>query len=333
VKKVLLILLLAAAIAVFWWRSEIRQELRERLVASSTPPSAVSPPPSASASPTAGGDEAGAASRYARLPNAHRYDCSKVVSPTVPIADLQRSFGPNNWRASMIELLERRYSSAAWMVGTLQQPSLFDAWFHAGKGDWSAAASELGTAVHESAHIAGIQLRHGRQHVLVIGKGDKLSFPIPKTMDRSAIKSRLPAPIAELSYTSTYLEGDSGAQGFGMVLDELNAYTYSLFTAIAVADQQAPNSRISSRDGLMVFLYYVQAYLRLAREQQPETYRAIVKTPALRAATVLLNDRAECALALSAPHERLGIADESIWPHLFGKQALGELAALRAAAR
>ncbi len=266
----------------------------------------------------------------ARLPaDAAAYDCNNVVLPTRDIAAIRAGFSPDNWRASMIRLLEHRYPDAASLVGKLRDPSFFDAWFRQGRTSYKDAVMDLSTAVHESAHIVGLHQRRGRTHVLVLGKKSSLRFPIPKSFHRKEIKAELPAAINDLSYSSTYLVGKSGAQGIEMLLDELNAYTYSLFTAIAIADQLPKNIKQSSRDGLLVFMYYLQRYLSLARRTHTATYKAILKSPALRKTIVELYDRAACVVELSSPYTQLGINDGMLREHVYGDKALTEIRALR----
>ncbi|MBI2894973.1 MAG: hypothetical protein HYY06_15570 [Deltaproteobacteria bacterium] len=254
------------------------------------------------------------------------YDCSQVVRADADIDAIRSAFGATNWRASMVEVLDRRYPDGAWIVRQLRDQSFFDRWFVMGRGDWAAAMTELGTAVHESAHIVGLLQRRGFTHVLALGERERLSFPIPRTFHRAEILDDLPAEVRRLSYSSTYLEGQSGAQGFEMVLDELNAYTHSLYVATAVARELPGNMRQSGRDGLLAFLVFTQTYLRVARVQHPAAHEAI-KNGEIGRATVQLYDRAECALALSAPHQNIGIDDEMLRGVLRGMS--DEVAALR----
>lgn len=257
------------------------------------------------------------------------YDCSGVIFPDRDVASIRDGFTPGRWRQSAIELLEVRYPDAAWMVGTLEDPNNFDAWFQGQTGDWGSMIMALDTGVHESAHMAGLQGRRGRRHRYVVGKGDVVEIRVPETFDRSEIADRLPDEIRSMSYTETYLSGKSGAQGFEMVLEELNAYTYSLYVAIATMDQKPKTISTSARDGLLTLMYYTEAYLRLAREERTKTYEAIAGDEDLVAAVLKLYDRAACVMKLSGSDRRIGLKDEMLAEHVFGAKRLGEIDRLR----
>jgi hypothetical protein len=288
------------------------------------PASPASGPPVAPAEPSRRG-----APELAALANTGGYDCSAIVHAERDIAPIRAAFRGDNLRQSMVALLEQRFPDGAWVVGQLEDPAFFDRWFVRGRGDWAAAMTELSAAVHESVHVVGLGRRRGRTHVLVLSEHERLTFPIPATFPRSAILAALPQPVRALSYTSSYLEGASGAQGFEMVLDELNAYTHSLYVAVAVADQLPGGLRQSARDGVLVLMLYTQAFLRLARLEHDGAYRAI-RAGEIGRATVRLYDRAQCALGLAARLENLGIDDAMLWGHLHGPTFDDELAAIRA---
>ena len=274
----------------------------------------VTPPPPTVSAPTA------------LQPRNSRYDCSQVVRRERDVGGIRAGFGAGNWRGSMIGLLDQRFPDGAWLVGQLRDPGFFDRWFVLGRADWGMAMTELSTAVHETSHIVGLLQRRGSGHVLVLGEHERLSFPIPRTFHRSEILSHLPQSVRDSTYSGTYLLGQSGAQGFEMVLDELNAYTYSLYVAVAVADELPGNMQQSARDGLLTFMLFTQEYLRLARTDHPDAYRAI-ETGEIGRAAVRLYDRAECALVLSAPDQNLGIEDAALSRHL--QSSSDEVAALR----
>lgn len=311
------------------------QLLSRQQLFSSEPPQTVLPSPTplsptaTTAPPPKGHPRPESRDRFAQLANPERFQCASSIRTAPPVTELAEGFDEDNWRPRLLKLLATRYPDGHHIVTRLSQPNHFDVWFQRGRGDWAAAMLELPTGVHEASHIVDIAARRGREHVAILSSTTELRFPIVKTFPRSEIRSELPSSIAELSYTRTYLTGDSGNQGIEMVLEEENAYTYSVLTAVAVADQLPGNTSVSIRDGLMVFIYYVEAYLKLARTQKPDTYRAITGNKALTQAVVRLHDRAACALSLTAGHDNLGIADGELWPHVFGEQALGEVERLR----
>jgi hypothetical protein len=260
---------------------------------------------------------------------AGRDDCRGVIDPDADVSAIRAGFDGDSWRRSAIAFLEARYPDAAWMIGTLRDPDHFDVWFEGKTDSWGAVMMALGTGVHESAHMAGLQTRRGARHRFIVGRDDILEVPVPRTFDRSEIAARLPPEIRALSYTSTYLEGDSGAQGFEMILEELNAYTYSLYVAIITAGEMPRGMSVSGRDGLLTLMVYTEAYLARAREQVPATYEAITSAPELVAATIRLYDRAACVIELSGDDRRIGIDDEMLREHALGDKRLGEIDRLR----
>lgn len=120
----------------------------------------------------------------------------------------------------------------------------------------------------------------------------------------------------------------AGNQGLDTVLDELNAYTWSLLTEVAIADQRPSNMTSSARDGLLAFMLYLETYLLIAREDEQAAYEAISENEDTRPVILTLWDRARCALALSGNDPSLGLRDEEISAFVFNDQALGEIESL-----
>jgi hypothetical protein len=254
--------------------------------------------------------------------------CGEGIHSDIPIDDLAAGYAASNFRARLLKVLQRRYPAGAEIVQFLRDPSFFDRWFERGKTDWRAAMVELGTAVHESAHIAELAQRRGGNHVLILDKKTRWVFPIVASFHRSQIKDQLPPDLLRMSYAKTYLDGSSGAQGFEMLLEELHAYEHSLAVAIAVADQFPSNLTQSARDGLLTMMYYVELYLRTARRKHARVYQRLSRGEIARV-VVRLFERARCLLRISSVHQKLGIQDELLHRHVLGAAALGEVKRLR----
>ena len=83
------------------------------------------------------------------------------------------------------------------------------------------------------------------------------------------------------SYADVYLDGDpndstfdSGYQGYNSVLEEATQYVNSLASALAFQDQYA-NEKVSDRDGILTFLWYIERYLAVARTDYPAAYKLL----------------------------------------------------------
>lgn len=254
--------------------------------------------------------------------------CGDLINPDQALGDMGSAFS-STWRPRTVAALELRFPAAAWVVGELADPNHFDVWFQMGTSDWSQVVTSLSSAVHESVHMLGFQAFDPRSHRYPVDVDTFLSFETPSTMDRSRILEELPGSLSDLSYNQTYLTGDSGAQGYALLLDEFNAYTWSLLTELAFADQRPSNMTVSARDGILAFMLYLETYLALAQSEEPSTYEAIVGSAEIRAVTIALWDRAACALTLSEGVAGIGQRDREIASFVFSPERLQLVEALR----
>ena len=253
--------------------------------------------------------------------------CTSNISPGRDLDDLRAAYDPGRWREIALQVLERRAPDAAWIVGQLNDPGTFDVWFQgAGTDTWDAMISGLSAAVHEDVHLVGFQSLRGDGYTYPLARDTLLRTRTVPTFDRSEIAADMPPLISSMSYHQTYLTGDSGAQELPTLLDELNAYTWSLQVDTALLDQQ--RHRTSARDGLLSMMYFTQAYLHRARTKRPEVHRAISGSE-LGTTIVTLWDRAICALDQSGDDPKLGISDMELTELVFGPGGLREVEHLR----
>src|SRR5690606_17662807 len=115
-----------------------------------------------------------------------------------------------------------------------------------------------------------------------------------------------------------YLDGnatdgtfESGDQGYNLLLEEAAQYVNSLATALAFEDQYE-RQRVSERDGILTFLWYIERYLAMARAEYPEAYALLSEDPCWRQATLTVWDRGWFYLAATAGNESLGLDDAAI---------------------
>jgi hypothetical protein len=224
---------------------------------------------------------------------------TEKLAELAPVTDLQTNYSAETWYEATLALLERRYPAGQWIVASLDDSkNQAKFWMDAGGGvgAFSDIVQSLGLTVHEMNHQLGFQLG-------VATSFDTYAFPVDAertievamvpTFDRSEIAASLPPRLQkENNSYFFYLEGNLGAQSFYTLLDELNAYTHSLFVAYGVRDLFSPGISTSDRDGLLTFMAYTLYYLRYARETKPEAHAALLESAENRAMLQSLWERA-----------------------------------------
>jgi hypothetical protein len=160
----------------------------------------------------------------------------------------------------------------------------------------------------------------------VLGANQVETLPDIETFARSEIYDALPIEIRDVGgYADAYLTGFSGTQDLASVLDEVNAYTYSLIVDMAIVDQLAAGWRRSSQDGILTFLLYLETYLFLARTQHPEDYTEILETPGIPPFILTLWDRAVYYITQAGDDPRLYIDGDTIRPYVFDPSRVAEI--------
>ena len=136
-------------------------------------------------------------------------------------------------------------------------------------------------------------------------------------------------------YADIYLDGSSsnasfegGDQGYNSVLEEANQYVNSLATALAFADQYK-NSKVSERDGILTFLWYIERYLQMAREEYPEAYEHISSDECWRQATLSVWDRAWFYLDAAKGEDNLQLDADALTDLVKDPSLTSEIDALR----
>ena len=136
-------------------------------------------------------------------------------------------------------------------------------------------------------------------------------------------------------YADVYLDGSStnssfegGDQGFNSVLEEANQYVNSLATALAFSDQYK-NTKVSERDGILTFLWYIERYLKMAREEYPEAYAAISDDECWRQATLSVWDRAWFYLDAAKGEDNLQLDADALTDLVKDASLTSEIDALR----
>ncbi len=230
-------------------------------------------------------------------------------------------------RDTLVGISELRYPPAVGFIDA-QSDSDLEIWFFGEWDDFDSVLDGYEVAVHEGSHIWGFEYFSFDDYRYRIVDDDRIiGTQYLDNFNRSEILTRHPDPAADF-YASTYLEGQSGAQGFNTLLDEYNAYTHSLVSRYCTRDALGGSS-ISARDGILTMMWYVELYLAIAREEHPDDYAAILADPAHLEVILAVWDRAEFWLDITKDHPELGINDNQIEKLTYDETNLAEIERLR----
>jgi hypothetical protein len=247
------------------------------------------------------------------------------VFTNAPLGALEAAYDPAVFRQAALGLFDARFPDGSWIVTNLTDAADFDRWFFGATNTWEQFIRRLSTALHEGVHKFGFEHGDFWTTAYVLGTDRVETLLDLETFHRSEIYDELAPEMQAIGYADTYLKGSSGEQGLDSVLDEVNAYTYSLIVDTAVVDQFLPGLSRSSQDGLLTFLLYLEEYLRLARTRHPDDYAEILGSPGVPAFILTLWDRALFYLELSGDDPRLYIDAPTIRPHVFDPARVAEI--------
>jgi hypothetical protein len=223
--------------------------------------------------------------------------------------------------------------------------------------DTSTAAKVLvegGLIVHECGHFLNLGKQKDSTDVYVV-RGD-LTFTCSegdttdrygKTFARSLIREDSYAALRPVCaadqdaigcdfYRELYLAGDAtdatvdnGDMGYNLLLEEALQYVNQLATALAFEDAHVRNSRITERDGVLTLLWYIERYLKLAREEHPDAYAFIQSNACWRQLTLTIWDRAWFYLNATRAMLELQVDSAALETLVGDKKLVAEIDALR----
>jgi hypothetical protein len=243
------------------------------------------------------------------------------------VSAIERSYKPGKRRDALYALAKARYPTGLPFLEA-QRDTELDAWFTGAADSFAGVAKRFDTAVHEGSHIWSFRRFSPATQTYPVDAESTLRAKRLRNFPRSEILDLHVDPAAD-SYAKTYLEGDSGKQGFNSLLDEYNAYAHSLASRYCTRDFVQANARVTARDGVLTFMYYVEVYLQLARTRHAADYRSILADEGHRRVIVTVWDRAELWLRRSASDPRLGVADATIRDWVYAPERLEEIARVR----
>jgi hypothetical protein len=146
---------------------------------------------------------------------------------------------------------------------------------------------DLATAVHESVHNI---TEHRDAYPLIDGGAVERPHEVSKFVAPSIIAKKFDARgLFRSMYVSTYLQrgNASSADDFLYLLDELNAYSHDLHTAVALNALHVANESVGERDGLAALMAFVGVYAATAEESQPATWAGLQKPEVAQAVSTL----------------------------------------------
>jgi hypothetical protein len=162
----------------------------------------------------------------------------------------------------------------------------------------------LATAVHESVHVL-TQAKDAYQ--LIDGSQIRRPHEVSKFYPPSEIARSFPTKDI---YVKGYLRpgGASSAVDFMYLLDEMNAYSHDLKSAVALNSLRRRDRQVDHRDGLAALMAYVMTYVDTAQKKHPTTWAGLQRPEPKRVVQTLWA-QAETSLASSCGIPNIGTRD------------------------
>ena len=280
----------------------------------------------APAAPAASAATAANAPRFSAGDTSYR---EAACTPLADISDVAKTYTDATWRTALETVAIRRYPIGVTFLRT-QNDTQLGAWFPAGRSTFAQAMAGFDTAVHEGSHVWQAVRFDGRSQTFRVRDDLDIVVKWVSTFPRSELLDEHPDKAAD-RYAATYLQGEPGKQGFTSVLDEFNAYAHSLAARWCTRDTVPAGTRVSARDGVLTFMFYVGEYLRIARARHPKDYAALLDDPGIVRMVSTVWDRSEFWLRLASGERALGVDDERIAGWAYDPARLDEVARVRSA--
>jgi hypothetical protein len=181
----------------------------------------------------------------------------------------------------------------------------------------------LSTAVHEAVHIL---TSDNDAYPLIDGGSIRRQHEMSRFFPPRQIARRFDQ---DEMYVKTYLRpgSASSADEFMYLLDELNAYSHDLHSAVKLASLHKGGGQVAHRDGLAALMTFVMTYVETARAQHPATWQGLQR-PQTRKLVQTLWAQAETVLAASCGMPGYGTKDKAYVGPICSAQRSGALAEL-----
>jgi hypothetical protein len=169
----------------------------------------------------------------------------------------------------------------------------------------------LATGVHESVHM----LTEERDAFPLIDGGQvRRPHEVSRFFAPREIAKRFDSRDP---YVQTYLRpgAASSANEFMCLLDELNAYSHDLHSAVRLVPLQRRDRQADHRDGLAALMTFVMGYVDAAEKTKPATWQGLLR-PEPRQVVQTLWAQAETALSSSCGIPAFGAKDRQYVAYL-----------------
>jgi hypothetical protein len=227
----------------------------------------------------------------------------------LPLAAGTHSAAAGDCRPGAIERLRAAAPEGFAIYQAIKDKTFFLGWISCDE-----AALGLPTAVHESVHYITAELD---AFPLVHGGQLKRSHEVSAFFAPQLIAGKFKAG----DFVTTYLRPGSASSStdFLYLLDELNAYTHDLNTAVnlsrsrvgVAAGQDQGQDQVDHRDGLAALMAFVALYAERAEASEPATWRGLLEPRVARTVSELWG-RAEKVMASSCGIPDFGTQDKSL---------------------
>jgi hypothetical protein len=208
-------------------------------------------------------------------------------------------------RPEAIERLRTAAPEGFAIYQAIRDKSFFLGWI-------SCEEAELGlpTAVHESVHYIAAEL-----DAFPLVRGGQLKRP--HEVSAFYAPQLIATKFKPNDFVTTYLRpgGASSATDFLYLLDELNAYTHDLNTAMNLSRSRggvaAGQDQVDHRDGLAALMAFVALYAERAEQGEPATWNGLLEPRVAKTVSALWG-RAEQVMASSCGIPDFGTEDKSL---------------------
>jgi hypothetical protein len=221
----------------------------------------------------------------------------------VPLAAGFGSAEAGDCRPGAIERLRAAAPEGFAIYQAIKDKKFFLGWI-------SCDEAELGlpTAVHESVHYITAETD---AFPLVHGGQLKRPHEVSAFFAPSLIAGKFKAD----DFVATYLRPGraSLSTDFFYLLDELNAYTHDLNTAVNLSRSRDPveqGDEVDHRDGLAALMAFVALYVERAEDSEPATWNGLLEPRVAKTVSELWG-RAEKVMASSCGIPNFGTEDKS----------------------
>lgn len=225
-----------------------------------------------------------------------------VAAACFAVASVPANAAPrNNCQTHVLRDLERLSPDGYAVYAAMRNKTDFVRWITCDDVQLS-----LTTAVHESVHL----LTHEKDGYPLI-QGGVLRRP------KELVRYYAPRGIAGRfeagdMFVKTYLGrgAASSADDFTYLLDELNAYSHDLHSAVKLAPLHKGGAQAAHRDGLSALMAFVMRYVAVVQAQHPATWQGLQQTETKQVVEKLWT-QAETVLASSCAFPAYGTKDKT----------------------